>query len=129
MPIDNGFLAQDQFDTEYFFELKVGFCKACKMVQLTEHVEKERMFHENYAFYSSTSTFMSRHFKAFAESVQKKYLTDSDDPSVIEMGSNDGIMLKNFAKQGIKHLVIEPSANVAKVAMYKGFNTIIESFD
>ena len=129
MPIANGFLSPDQFDNEYFFELKVGFCTACKMVQLTEHVAKEKMFHENYAFYSSTSKYMSEHFKRFAKTVQKEYLNSSDTPAVIEMGSNDGIMLKNFAAQGIQHLGIEPSANVAQVAIDNGVNTIVEFFD
>jgi methylation protein EvaC len=56
MPIANGFLAPDQFDDEYLFELKVAFCGHRRMMQLAELVERERMFHENYAFFSSTST-------------------------------------------------------------------------
>ena len=56
MPIANGFLLPDQFAGEYFFELKAAFCPGCGMVQLAELVDRERMFHENYAFFSSTST-------------------------------------------------------------------------
>ena len=43
MPIANGFLAEDQFPDEYFFELKAGFCERCGMVQLTELVDEDRM--------------------------------------------------------------------------------------
>ena len=52
MPIANGFLAPEQFADEYFFDLKVAFCRHCRMMQLAELVERERMFHENYAFFS-----------------------------------------------------------------------------
>ena len=37
-------------------------------------------------------------------------------------------MLKNFALNGIKHLGIEPSLNVAKEANKNGVNTINEFF-
>jgi methylation protein EvaC len=98
------------------------------MVQLAELVERERMFHENYAFFSSTSTRMATHFKEFADWVKTTYLK-TDDPFVLEMGSNDGIMLRNFADAGIRHLGIEPSANVAEVAKQKGIRTISQFFD
>ncbi|MBI1937711.1 MAG: methyltransferase domain-containing protein [Ignavibacteriales bacterium] len=128
MPIANGFLTKEQFDAEYFFELQVGFCPECKMVQIVNQPNREMMFHENYAFYSSTSQNMKLHFKQFAETVMKKYLP-SEKSFVVELGSNDGIMLKNFASAGHKHLGIEPSANVAKAAIENGVNTICEFFD
>lgn len=128
MPIANGFLTPDQVQDEYFFDLQVGFCHRCTMVQLTEHVDREKMFHDEYAFFSSTSTRMAGHFGEFAASVRQDYLS-LPDPFVVEMGSNDGIMLQNFAQANIRHLGIEPSANVAAVARSKGINTICEFFD
>ncbi len=128
MPIANGFLSPDQFSKEYFFELKVGFCSSCNMVQLVAQPDREMMFHQDYAFFSSTSTRMTLHFKKFAELVMKNYFKSSD-PLVVEIGSNDGIMLQNFAKAGIRHLGVEPSANVAQAAIKKGIVTISEFFD
>jgi methylation protein EvaC len=128
MPIANGFLSVDQFADEYFFDLRVAFCENCCMVQLAELVERERMFHDNYAFFSSTSTRMAQHFQKFAWWIRQTYLKD-EDPFVVEMGSNDGIMLKNFAAAGVRHLGIEPSANVAEVAQRKGVRTVSQFFD
>lgn len=127
MPIANGFLRPEDFAREYFFELTAAFCARCGMVQLGNHVERERMFHENYAFFSSTSARMAQHFKAFADQVKAKYL--SADPFVVEIGSNDGIMLQHFAGAGIRHLGIEPSENVARVGMKKGIRTVCRFFD
>ena len=128
MPIANGFLTPEQVPDEYFFELKVGFCPQCKMVQLTELVDRERMFHEHYAFFSSTSSRMAVHFGEFAQGVMANSL-ESTDPFVIEIGSNDGILLQHFAQRGIRHLGIEPSANVAEVATEKGIRTVCKFFD
>ncbi len=36
----------------------------------------------------------------------------SDDPFVVEIGSNDGIMLQNFKKANIRHLGVEPWVTV-----------------
>jgi methylation protein EvaC len=86
------------------------------------------MFHEQYAFYSSTSRYMERHFADFAgRLIHSRYLS-TDDPFVVELGCNDGIMLKSFANAGIRHLGIEPSRNVAEVANANGVRTLSEFF-
>jgi len=128
MPVANGFISPEEFAEEYFFNLRVGFCTECKMVQLTEQVAREKMFHDHYAFFSSTSRRMAEHFEQFAADA-KKTLAGKADPFVAEIGSNDGIMLKHFAKNGIRHLGIEPSANVAEIAVKQGVNTISRFFD
>jgi methylation protein EvaC len=128
MPLANGFLSTAQFKDEYFFELKVAFCPNCTMFQLAEQPKPEKMFHENYPFFSSTSSRMAVHFKEFAEHVKEDFLTSSD-PFVVEIGCNDGIMLQHFADSGIRHLGIEPSINVAKVANDRGVKTISKFFN
>jgi methylation protein EvaC len=128
MPIANGFLKPEEFSQEYFFELKVGFCSKCKMVQLLELVDREKMFHQNYAFFSCTSTRMAQHFSELAEQVHERFLSGNDQ-FVVEIGSNDGITLQNFRRKGIRHLGIEPSKNVAQVACEKGVMTWCRFFD
>lgn len=128
MPIANNFVLAEHFGDEFFFELQVGFCEKCKMVQLMELVDRERMFHDHYAFYSSTSTRMALHFEDFADNVCQNYLTDTD-PFVVEIGSNDGIMLRHFANRRIRHLGVEPSLNVAEVSINKGMNVVPDFFD
>ena len=129
MPIANGFLTADQIQDEFFFELSPAFCQNCGMFQLIEQPAPEKMFHENYAFLSSTSVYMQEHFKRFAESVIDLKLKGRADPFVLELGSNDGIMLRNFKDQGFRILGIEPSQNVADVARNKGVDTISEFFN
>lgn len=127
-PIANGFLTQAEVPREPFYELRAGFCSACKMVQLADIIDREKMFHENYAFFSGTSKRMAAHFEEMARSSIAKHLGEND-PFVVEIGSNDGIMLQHFATRGIRHLGVEPSANVAEVARVKGVRTVSRFFD
>lgn len=127
-PLGNGFLLPEQFASEYFYPMEVGFSETSMMFQLIEQPAPEQMFHEQYAFYSSTSRFMEQHFSEFARQVMQSGYLAKSDPFVVELGCNDGIMLKNFAKAGIRHLGIEPSRNVAEVANAQGIRTLSEFF-
>ncbi len=86
------------------------------------------MFNPNYAYFSSTSMSMATHFEMFAQQVIADYLPPHD-PFVVEIGCNDGILLEQFAQVGIRHLGIEPSANVAQVAVNKGLRALQRYFD
>ena len=128
MPIANGFRSPENAESEYFFELAPAFCRDCGTFQLTEQPAKEQMFHEHYAFFSSTSRHMQTHFKAFADMAIAGACTGRKDPFVVELGSNDGIMLQHFHNLKIRHLGIEPSQNVADAARRKGIETLSEFF-
>jgi len=127
MPIANGFLLPNQYDDEYFFELKPAFCEKCFVFQIEDQPDPEMMFHDHYAFFSRTSRFMQQHFKAYADWVYDNHLK-GDDLFVVEIGSNDGIMLENFANRGVRHLGVEPSANVAEEARKHGVKTLVQFF-
>lgn len=127
MPIANGFLTSDQFKDEYFFDLNPAFCDQCYSFQIENQPDPEIMFHDQYAFYSRTSTAMQHHFKLYADWVYEQHL-NKHNQFVVEIGSNDGIMLEHFAKKGIQHLGVEPSANVAEEARKHGVNTIVDFF-
>ena len=129
MPIANGFLNENQIKTEYFYEMEVASCNNCGMFQLIDQPAAEKMFHENYAFFSSLSKHMQVHFKEFANLVIKRVFSGRTDPFVVELGSNDGIMLRHFKNAGFRHLGVEPSANVADIARSEGIETISEFFN
>ncbi|MGK7344881.1 MAG: methyltransferase domain-containing protein [Candidatus Nitrospinota bacterium M3_3B_026] len=127
-PIANAFIPPEQVGgDEYFFGMRLAFCPSCFLVQLVEQPSREMMFHENYAYFSSISRYMAEHFRRFALMVMDSYI--DDDPLVVEIGSNDGIMLRNFAEAGVPSLGVEPSANVAEAARSRGIETICEFFD
>jgi methylation protein EvaC len=128
MPLANGFLQQEDFPSEYFFELAFGFCETCAMAQLIKNVPREKMFHSNYPFFTASSGRMAAHFQRMADEVAREWLP-AGDSFVVEIGCNDGTLLQRMASLGIRHLGVEPSANVAALAQSKGVSTICRFFD
>lgn len=120
MPIANAFLTEDQFKDEYFFNMVLGYDPETSAIGLVNKVPPEKMFHENYAFFSSTSKGMQDHFRQTAE----KLLPYAKQGIVVEMGSNDGIMLEAWKDLKVKAIGVEPSKNVAEVSKSKGHNVI-----
>ncbi len=128
-PIANAFrpAAVSAADT-YRFELAVSVCPQCGTVQLIDQPDREQMFHGEYAFFTGTSRAMTEHFARFAAWVRDEHLR-GDDPLVVEIGSNDGTLLANFQQWNIRHVGVEPSANVARAAQARGIPTEVRFFD
>jgi len=129
MPIANAFLRSPaEAATEYFYELAPALCPECKTFQIVNIPAPDQMFHDHYAYFASTSRVMTEHFRAMSEDLTRRYLGGAD-PFVVEIGSNDGITLSNFARKGLRHLGVEPSANVAEAARAKGVQTLCAFFN
>ncbi|WIX90471.1 class I SAM-dependent methyltransferase [Amycolatopsis sp. DG1A-15b] len=127
-PLSDAFVDPAATGDEFFFRLATGICESCSMVQLMAEVPRDKMFHEDYPYLSSGSTFMREHFGKLAERFRTTELTGAD-PFVVELGCNDGVMLKALAEAGIRHLGVEPSGGVAKLAAAKGINVRNDFFE
>lgn len=125
MPIANGFLTKDQIGREYFFDMVLGYDKNNHAIGLVNKVPKEMMFHDHYAFFSSTSRGMQNHFRETAQQL----LPYAKGGLVVEIGSNDGIMLEAWKNLGVEALGVEPSKNVAEVSRSKGHKVINKFMD
>ncbi|MET9294342.1 class I SAM-dependent methyltransferase [Streptomyces sp. NPDC003077] len=118
-PLSDCFLAPGSaVEKEFFFRLAIGVCAECSMVQLMEEVPRENMFHEDYPYHSSGSAYMRAHFEQFAKRLISTELT-GDSPFFVEIGCNDGIMLRALADAGVPSLGVDPSG-VADLAAAKG---------
>ncbi|MBI4980238.1 methyltransferase domain-containing protein [Candidatus Woesearchaeota archaeon] len=136
-PIANAFLKKEELSNpEYFFPLETGFCESCKMVQLIHTVPPEQMFHANYAYFSSVSRTMEEHFLEYSQELIRRFLQNNPQSAlqnhrelVLEIGCNDGILLKNFDRTKFKVLGVEPSGNVAEAAQKRGLEVLNEFFN
>ncbi len=128
-PLGNGFLMPPDFSDEYFYPLQCGFAEDSRLFQLVEQPAPEKMFHENYAFFSGTSQRMKEHFADFANQVVTKGYVKGTSSFIVELGSNDGIFLTHFAEMGIPHLGVEPSGAVADVAEAQGIKVTRKFFN
>ena len=108
--------------------MRVASCNKCGTVQLVEQPDREQMFHENYAFYSSTSAVMDLHFKNLRDKLMLLLKNRKERLNALEIGCNDGILLK-YLNEVSNALGVEPSFNVAELASAKGLNVENRFFD
>ena len=127
MPIANGFIKKKDFNKEFFFKMEVGFNEELSLFQLNDHPKPEKMFNQNYPFFTGSSEYMKVHFKNYANFIKKKFLKSNS--KIIEIGTNDGTFLKNFNKDKIKMMGFEPSANVAQEAKKNGIPVVADFFN
>lgn len=127
-PAANAFLTRKELMTnEKSFPLKVNFCPKCGLLQLTHIVSPDFLF-RNYVYVSSTSPIFISHFQKYAEDVTKS-LKFKKGSLVVDIGSNDGILLKPFKKLGMRILGVDPARKIAKEATKNGIETLPEYFD
>jgi len=96
-------------------------------VQLTFIVPSEDMF-SNYVYLSSTTKTFQKHFSEMAEHITKSFSL-SENSLAVDIGSNDGILLKGFQTSNVQVIGVEPAANVAKIAEENGVETINDFFN
>ncbi|MFI8451228.1 methyltransferase domain-containing protein [Streptomyces erythrochromogenes] len=126
-PLSSGLLEPEYLGDEFFFRLAVGVCGDCTMVQLTEEVPRHLMFNSHYPYLSSGSSVMRRHFEETARHFLETELTGKD-AFLVELGCNDGVMLRALAEAGVHHLGVEPSQSVADLARRQGIRVATEFF-
>ncbi|MCH7623829.1 MAG: methyltransferase domain-containing protein, partial [Nitrospinae bacterium] len=116
MPLSDGLLTKSQLDQpESTFPLDVAFCPGCSLVQILETVPPEKLFCEDYPYYSSFSAALLEHSRKNAlELIERRNL--NSDSLVIELASNDGYLLKNFVEKNIPVLGIDPAEGPALAA-------------
>ena len=127
-PLADAFRLPESREPEFFYRLAVGTCRDCHTVQLMEEVPRERMFHQDYPYLSSGSTVMRAHFEGMAKRLLDTELQGSD-PFVVEIGCNDGVLLKTIAASGVRHVGVEPSGGVADLAAAEGVTVRKDFFE
>jgi hypothetical protein len=127
-PPSNAYLTREQLSLpEVTYPLRVYVCTGCWLVQLPAHAAADELFTTDYAYFSSTSTSWLAHARSYFDHV--KQLLDLGPLShVVEIGSNDGYLLKNFLESGIPCLGIEPTVSTAAVAESIGIPVVREFF-
>jgi len=127
-PLADALVPAGQLDApEARFPLTVAFCGECSLMQILETVSPEALYCRDYPYYSSFSDALLKHSRENAlRLIESQDL--GPDSLVVEVASNDGYMLKNFAEKGIPVLGIDPAEGPAKVAQEAGIPTLCAFF-
>jgi len=117
-PANELYKSKDEARAAEKFPLEVVMCQKCRHVQLKQIVSPKRLF-DDYVYKSGTSRFFNDHFDKLASTLVAEFKVDN---YVLEVGSNDGILLASLAKRGIKSIGIEPSSFLAKECVTNNLN-------
>lgn len=110
-------------NNEFRAEMNVYFCDDCGYANIPCPVERS-VFFEDYYYLSSVNKELNNHFVDLAEEIyQRKF------DFVVDVGSNDGILLRPLKERGVKFLGIDPSENVSKIANDSHLTTLVGFFD
>ena len=128
-PLADALLApEDIARPEPRYPLDLAFCPGCALVQILAEVPPQTLFVENYLYFSSYSDEFLAHARAHAEGLVGERALDAST-LVVEVGSNDGYLLRNFVDRGIPVLGIDPAPGQVAAAAALGVATVPEFFD
>lgn len=108
------------------FPVDVYMCKKCGHVQQLDVLNTEALW-EDYTYHSANSAGMVEHFEEVVENLMDVYRPPLNS-LVIDIGSNDGSLLKSFKSRGLQVLGIDPAKEIASKASSEGIETIPELF-
>lgn len=125
-PLVNSLIEKEDLDKEEdTFPLVVEQCQDCFLVQIVNIVEGQKIYRDqDYLYFSGDMPNLSAYFKEYAQDLKDKYLDSGD--FIVEIGSNDGTMLKHFPEYRV--LGVDPSTNVVIKALSSEIPTISDFF-
>jgi len=126
-PWGNDMVTQENIGKEKKYPLVCCFCLECSTLQVRYTVPKEIMY-ADHSYLSGSNKSMPVHFQKIADHVYNNYC-NIHEPLAVDIGSNDGTLLRCYQKNNFHVLGVEASAEIAKIACDAGIPTIADYFN
>lgn len=124
VPLAGNFPKKEELKATRKYDLSVLFCEQCSLVQTNSIIDSDYLF-KDYRYRSSIG--LSKYFSEVAKFYIERFRLDNKS-KVLEIGSNDGVLLKPFQESGIDIIGVEPSININKIASDAGLKTVNDYF-
>ena len=109
------------------YPVELFLCRSCGHAQLLDVVDPEAVY-GNYLYTTSISLGLVEHFHRYADSVLQQ-ISPAKNSLVIDIGSNDGSLLRFYKNQGMRVLGVDPAREIARQATKAGIETLPEFFN
>lgn len=119
LPLANG-LTHNDSDESSRYPLQLLFCNNCALTQLSVVVDPKILYHK-YPYRSSVSQTYKRHAYKLTGDLMEMYKKshkcedyfDMTEPTIVDIGANDGCLLHQAQRHGFRKLVaIEPDSSM-----------------
>lgn len=126
-PLANAFVTdRDRGREQQRYPIELWLCRGCGHVQLLDVVDARKLY-EHYVYVSGTSPVFVRHFEAYAKYVSSHFAAPPGG-LVVDIGSNDGTLLRFFQKAGGRVLGVDPAKEISEAARRSGIPVVTEFF-
>ncbi len=126
VPADAFLLSSKAIENEQRLPLTLVICKECRHLQTREVLDPAMLFSE-YVWETGIPASIRRYCQEFADAVLVR-AGNPEMPSIFEIASNDGTMLKEFKSRGSEVLGVDPARNIAQKANAAGIPTRVDFF-
>ncbi len=99
---------------EVFYPMQLHHCPRCGLTQLG-FIPDPREVYKDFPFVSGTTATATRHLQTLPPDLVSR-LALTRGSFAVDIGSNDGTLLKAYRPFGVKHLGVDPSAEPVRLA-------------
>ena len=130
MPMAGGFAPPGDPRLELRAPLRLGWCDVCGLMQTLDSVHPSMIFGE-YSYQSSSSPSLLAHFENLATRMQRVLRSIYHDKPImaVDIGCNDGILLREFERMGWTPVGIDPSDVALRASEENGWMLINDYAD
>lgn len=112
---------------ETFYPLKLQHCLNCGLTQLS-YIVNPKVVYKNFPFVSGTTQTATRHLQSLPKQLVKM-VGLNEKSFAVDIGSNDGTLLKGYIPDGVKFLGVDPSGDPVRIANEQGIETLHTFFN
>ena len=115
MALAGSFIKKEQIVNEKKYPMRLGYCENCFTLQISDVINKKEIFDDSYFYFSSSIGTLKKHFHEYARDIFDLFVNDPLKSSILEIGCNDGVLLRPLANLGVRNLIgVDPAGNVLK---------------
>jgi len=122
-PPVQAFLTEDRLrEPETHYPVTLLRCDSCGLVQLGYAIDPEIVFPKDYPYQTGMTRILIEDFRNLTDQAVERFGLTNEDLAV-DIGSNDGTLLKGFQAHGVRVLGVEPT-DIARIAEQNGVPTV-----
>jgi|TARA_B100001964_G_scaffold234964_1_gene294284 hypothetical protein len=124
-PVSEKYVNRDELgEPGVMVPLDLYFCSNCSHVQLVDVVEPEYLW-SDYTFRTGDNPALIEHFSDYASRVHT-FANLNETDLIIDVGSNDGTLLKSWQRKGFRNVLgVDPAIDIGAEANAAGVETLI----
>ena len=128
IPISEKYVSKSKKIEKIKVPLTLYFCSSCKNVQIKEVINPKLLW-KKYTYFSAQTKAIIEHFDTFSKKTIKRFDLSTKD-IILDIGSNDGSLLKKFKNKGIYNVIgVDPAKKIVQEANKKKIKTFHSFFD